>query len=554
MKPFCRLRVTGALFCLLLAAPRLFGNEVVDRILIHVNSRIISQSLFEARFEQASRETGPPADATRREEMKKSVMEELVNESLLEDRARDLDLITSDQEIEDQIKKLKEQNNVTSDEEFVRALAANGLTVERLRDQLRKSLTVQRVVGREVNSKVDLSDDALRGIYEREKDTWKVPEKAHLAEILIPRGDSAATRERAERHAKEASDLLKAGTKFEAVVAQYSEGATKSRGGDLGIVARGELNPEIDRAVFSLPVGGVTDPVTSRFGWHIVKLIERMPASYKPFSEVKADLLKREQETQFQKKLAEYLQKLKQEAVIKVAPEAQPYYTPPPAAAREFPEAVSVSTSASPGAAPSGGGSGRGRGVEIVPMAGFRFGGTTSSYGNTYIERVGIPDTLSWGATVEVPVSDHWSAEVLWSHQDTELRADLSGLEAPGGVTDRKLTHLNVDTFQIGPMVQSGSSDQNARLYLELLFGASVLTPAPGFSTRTRFSLSIGGGVKYYFGDHVGALFGARWMPVYLNSSSSGYGYCSPYYGCYSYYNTNFLSQGDAHFGLITKF
>jgi len=84
-----------------------------------------------------------------------------------------------------------------------------------LRDQLRKSLTVQRVVGREVNSKVDLSDDALRIIYEREKDTWKIPEKAHLAEILIANGDSASSRERAAVRAKEASTLLKGGAKFE---------------------------------------------------------------------------------------------------------------------------------------------------------------------------------------------------------------------------------------------------------------------------------------------------------------------------------------------------
>ena len=329
MKPFCRLCVSLAVLLALFPAAPLRAGEVVDRVLVHVNSRIISQGLFESRFDQVSRETGAPASTAKREEMKKAVVEELVNEALLEDRAKELDLITSDQEIEDQIKKLKESNNVTSDEEFVKALASTGLTIERLRDQLRKSLTVQRVVGREVNSKVDLSDDALRIIYEREKDTWKIPEKAHLAEVLIANGDSASSRAAAERKAKEASDLLKKGTKFEAVAAQYSDGATKNRGGDLGIVAKGELNPEIDKAVFSLSSGGITDPISSKFGWHIVKLVEKLPATYKPFSEVKADLLKREQETQFQKKLAEYLEKLKQEAVIKVAPEAAAYYTAP---------------------------------------------------------------------------------------------------------------------------------------------------------------------------------------------------------------------------------
>ncbi len=310
------------------AAAPLSAGEVVNRILVHVNSRIITQSQFDARIDQAIHESGAPPNAAKGEEMKKGVMEELVNEALLEDRAKELDLVTSDAEIEDQIKRLKEQNNVTTDEDFAKGLAQSGLTIERLRDQLRRTVTLQRVVGREVNSKVDLSDDALRIIYEREKETWRVPEKAHLAEILIANGDDPA---RASRRAKEASDLIKGGAKFEAVVKDYSDGATKARGGDLGTVAKGELTAEIDRAVFSLPVGTVSDPIGTKFGWHIVKVIEKVPVSYKPFSEVKAQLLKREQDTQFQKKLAEYLEKLKREAVIRVSAEGHAYYTPAPA-------------------------------------------------------------------------------------------------------------------------------------------------------------------------------------------------------------------------------
>ncbi len=308
-----------------LALP-LGAGEVINRILIHVNSRIITQSQFDARIDQNVRENGTPPNAAKTEEMKKSVMEELVNEALLEDRAKELDLVTSDAEIEDQIKRLKEQNNVTTDEDFSKALAQSGLTIDRLRDQLRRTVTLQRVVGREVNSKVDLSDDALRVIYEREKETWRVPEKAHLAEILVSNGDDPA---RAARRAKEASDLIKGGAKFEAVVKDYSDGATKSRGGDLGLVAKGELTAEIDKAVFSLPVGSVSDPIGTRFGWHLVKVIDKIPVSYKPFADVKAELLKREQDTQFQKKLAEYLDKIKRDAVIRVSHEAQAYYTPP---------------------------------------------------------------------------------------------------------------------------------------------------------------------------------------------------------------------------------
>ena len=109
----------------------------------------------------------------------------------------------------------------------------------------------------------------------------------------------------------------------------FSDGATKSRGGDLGIVARGELAADIDKAVFSLPVGSMSEPIQTKFGWHLVKVVEKVPVSLKPFADVKAELLKREQDTQFQKKLAEYLDKLKRDAVINVSGEATAYYQPP---------------------------------------------------------------------------------------------------------------------------------------------------------------------------------------------------------------------------------
>jgi peptidyl-prolyl cis-trans isomerase SurA len=317
---------------LLLGFPAHAG-KVIDRILVRVNSRIITQSQLDNRIDQATKESGgTPTDPAKLDDLRRSTMEELVNEALLEDRAHDLDIVTSDADVEEQIKRLKEQNSVASDEDFEKALAASGLTVERLREQMRRTLIVQRVVGREVNSKVDLSDDALRLVYEREKETWRIPERAHIAEILIGREDDPKG---AERKANEASQKLKGGAKWEDVVKELSEGSGRDKGGDLGVVSKGELAPEIDKVVFSLPAGGVSEPVGTRRAWHVVKLLEKFPARYKPFSEVKADLLKREQETQFQKKLAEYLEKLKAEAVIRVSAEAARYYTAPAVAKTE---------------------------------------------------------------------------------------------------------------------------------------------------------------------------------------------------------------------------
>lgn len=544
-------RIVSLVAALLVAAPAP-AAETVERILAHVNSRIITQSAFDTRYEQAVREQGPPANAARADELKTSLFNTLVNEALLEDRARDLDLITNDKEIEDQIRRLKEENKITSDAEFEKALESQGLTLEKLRDQLRNAGTVQRVVGREVQSKVDTSDDALRIIYEREKETYRIPEKARLAEILVSRATDPAA---AEQRVQAAVDRLRGGAKFEEVVKEYSDGSTKSRGGDLGWVSRGELLAEIDKTVFALPVGAVSDPIATRFGWHLVKVLEKAPVSYRPFSEVKAEILKREQETQFQKKLAEYLEKLKRDAVITVAPGAAAYYTPP--APLPGAPAGTLASAGGPGATPydvpatTPGTYRKEIGLEVTPTVGYRVGGTASELPDSLIKMIGIPAAMSWGAAVEYRLSDKLNLELLWSHQDTELQ--VQDVTSDTGA-DKKLTHLNIDTTQLGVVWQSGDPSNTARLYLEFLLGASILTPAPQFSNLVRFSGTVGGGVKYYFSDRFGARLGARWMPVYINSKSSGYGYCDPYWGCYTYWSTNYLSQFDGSTGLILRF
>ncbi len=519
------------------------NGEVVDRILVHVNARIVTQSQLDERTEAALREAPPGLELARRDEVRKAALRELVNEALLEDRARELDIVATDAEVEEQIKRLKEQNKVTSDEEFRKALEASGLTPEKLHDQLKRSTTIQRVVGREVNSKVDLSDDALRLAYEREKETWAIPEKVRVAEVLVNPGPGA------EEKAREAATVAKSGAKFEDVVIRFSDGPTRSKGGDMGTVGRGELAAALDAVAFSLPTGSVSDPIETRSGWHVLKVVEKLPATYRPYSEVKADILKKEQETQFQKKLAEHLEKLERDAVIRVSGEAAAYYQPP-APAPPPPDTVATQLAGMP--APSRGRMRSGGRFELTPTVGYRLGGTASTSYSAFIESVEVSPALSFGMTLEYALSPRASLEFIWSHQDTELK--LNYRQTPPEGYSERLTHLNVDTFQIGGLWQFGTYGDSFRPYLDFLLGMSILTPAPQFSTLTRFSGSVGGGVKYFHSDKLGLRLGLRFMPIYINSSSSGYGYCDPWYGCYTYYNSNYINQFDAYTGLTFRF
>jgi hypothetical protein len=287
-----------------------------------------------------------------------------------------------------------------------------------------------------------------------------------------------------------------------------------------------------------------------------VKVVEKVPVSYRPFADVKAELLKREQDTQFQKKLGEYLDKLKRDAVIRVNAEAQPYYTPPVPAPGSV---VNVSSAAAPGTESSGvqtlpeaTKASRDPAIEITPTAGWRFGGRTAQPGTATVDTVKIQDSLSWGAAIEVPVASWGALEALWSHQNSELRASFNPSAAAG--LDPKLAHLNTDTFQLGGLWQSGDAESRARLYFDILFGVTLLTPSPELPSLKRFSASAGGGVKYYFANHIGLRLGARWLGVYVNPAEGAYESCSDTVGCATYYGTRLVSQGDAYGGLILRF
>ena len=190
--------------------------------------------------------------------------------------------------------------------------------------------------------------------------------------------------------------------------------------------------------------------------------------------------------------------------------------------------------------------------IEITPTVGYRFDSTVSTDGSAKINDVKVPGAVSYGFTAEYAVHPNLNVELLWSHQSSTLKADFIGTP-PAGVQS-EFADLSVDTIQVGGLWQSGRPSDRVRGYLDFLLGASILNPSGNFETLSRFSMSLGGGAKFAISDSIGVRLGLRWMPVYINSTDSGYYWCDPYWGCYEAYYTNYLNQFDAHAGIIIKF
>jgi peptidyl-prolyl cis-trans isomerase D len=142
---------------------------------------------------------------------------------------------------------------------------------------------------------VQVTPDDLRNYYTDHQDQYRVPDEVKVSHILIktpPAGADGKVYEKATAEAqKKAEDVLKqlkAGGKFEDLAKKYSEDpGSGKQGGELGWIGRGRTVPEFEKSAFSLPVGQLSDPVKSSYGFHIIRVEDKHQAHMKTLAEVK---------------------------------------------------------------------------------------------------------------------------------------------------------------------------------------------------------------------------------------------------------------------------
>ena len=133
---------------------------------------------------------------------------------------------------------------------------------------------------------VTASDEEAKKFYDEHPDQFTQPERVHVRHVLI--SDDVTS---ADAIAKIQADL-KAGVSFDEVAKSRSLCPSAAQGGDLGEVSKGQMVPEFEAAAFALKnPGDLSDPVKTRFGWHIIRLEGRTPSSLEPFDNVKPQLL-----------------------------------------------------------------------------------------------------------------------------------------------------------------------------------------------------------------------------------------------------------------------
>jgi peptidyl-prolyl cis-trans isomerase SurA len=237
----------------------------------------------------------PEAQETSPEEIlsgKLNVVEQLINNEILLERAKKLNLEASDGEVEDKFTELK---SPYTEEEFQRKLRDGGMTVDDLKRDLRRQLSIQKLLNREVAAKVTITDQDVADFYNANRNQFNVAEpQFRISQIVITphkdplvrnrKNDDATNEAEAARKAKMLQDKLNSGADFAQLAMDYSEDPnTATNGGDLGYIPESSLNapqtdPMLKKVVVSLKPGQVSPPIALHDSIRILKLVAREAA------------------------------------------------------------------------------------------------------------------------------------------------------------------------------------------------------------------------------------------------------------------------------------
>jgi len=303
------------------ACPALQGAKIVERIIARVNNEIITQRKYDEEQDNLRRQlteqySGAELQAQFKEQSK-NLLRDLIDQSLMVQKAKDLD-INVETDVIKQLDDIRKKNNLGTLEDLETEIGKQGLNYEDYKDQIRRNLLMREVIGREVGSRIQLSRDDARKYYEAHKKEFQSPGLVRLGQILV--STEKRKPEEAEKRANDAFAELKAGQRFAEIAKKYSDGPSAEQGGDVGFMKEGSLAPDVAAMVAKLDLNEFSNPMQTKYGYIILKILERYSSGIPKFEEVEQRVNEVLYDQRMQPDLRDYMKRLRKESYIYKAP------------------------------------------------------------------------------------------------------------------------------------------------------------------------------------------------------------------------------------------
>ena len=302
--------------------------HVVEEIVAKINGKIVTRGDMEKRHALVQEELerqgliGAPLEQA----VKKATADALrdqIDQILLVAKAGELN-INVDSEVNKRIADIQRESGIADPEKFHEWIReqSGGISFEDIKDQFKNQYLTQRVIGEEVYRNVVIPKADMQKYYEAHKTEFVRQESVSLREIQISAGDgSAAKVAAAEKKARDLVDRLRKGEKFPELARQNSDNPETAKDeGFLGTFTKGQLNPAIEKAVFTQTKGYISDPLRLGNIFEIVKVEEHTNGGQATFDEVMPEINQKLSDPIVQPKLRAYLTTLRENAFLQIKP------------------------------------------------------------------------------------------------------------------------------------------------------------------------------------------------------------------------------------------
>ena len=304
MKP---LILSALLAGLLVTASCGSDSSASANVVARVNGKDITTTQLEKQVQVSLNGAEQPSSAEEQEDLKLQVLNQVIINEILLEQAAAANLNATDAEVDVKFNELKSQG---TEEQFKQMLKNQKMTVDDVRSELRKTITIDKLVNKEITSKISVTDAEIKAFYDKNKENFNLPESYHIAHILVTptpdpelhngNNDDAKTPEEAKAKAARLLKEIQGGRDFATVAKESSEDPSSGpAGGDLNfqpLQAIENIDPRLSQAVQKMRVGETYPQVIeSRIGLHILKLIAKDPGGQKDLSDARVQNTARQQ-------------------------------------------------------------------------------------------------------------------------------------------------------------------------------------------------------------------------------------------------------------------
>ena len=287
-------------------------------VVARVNGQDITKAEFDRALKSIEGRAGPVPD-TRRDEVYRGLIDQLVRLQLLKQEAAARKIAVTDAEVEKRIAEVKQQ--FPSEDVFKEMLKTQQITEARFRVDARDDLAVSKMLTEALKDKTAVTPEQIDAFYKSNPDRFKQGERVRASHILVtvPQGADGPTKDKAREKAEGLLKQIKAGGDFAALAkANSADPGSAINGGDLGFFSPGQMVGPFNDVAFKLAPGTVSDLVETQFGFHIIKVVEKQAGGVVPLDTVRPQLVQFLENQNRQREAAAFVTALRAKAKVDI--------------------------------------------------------------------------------------------------------------------------------------------------------------------------------------------------------------------------------------------